>query len=93
MRKNWLNRNVDLNLLTEQIGNFFKTNDFEAIKGETKNGQQIFAQNSSHYKFSGYVSVTIQGNPQEFFIELETSGKAKNRDFIYPIMLLSLIHI
>jgi len=90
MRKNWLNANVDLTLLTERIGDFFKANDFEAIKGETNRGYEILAQDSSRYKFSGYISIKIQGDPKEFFIELEPGGKTKNKDFLYPIMTTTL---
>lgn len=90
LRKNWLNRNVDLEKLTEQIGDFFKTKQFEAIKGETNSGYQIFAQDSLDYKFSGYVTVAIEGRPQEFLIELEHPGKSK-RDIYFPIMSTALL--
>jgi hypothetical protein len=78
-------------MLTEHLANFFKTCDFEAMKGETENGYQILAQNSPRYRFGGYVSVTIQGRPREFSIELEPSGKTSRKDFPYPIMSTALL--
>jgi hypothetical protein len=91
VRKNWSNKNVDLNVLTEQLGDFLKTCDFEAVKGQTEKGYQIFAQNSPRYKFGGYFSVTIEGTPQEFSIDLELCGKNSKRKIPSRIMSTALL--
>lgn len=77
MQKNWVEKNVDLAELTTRIGDFFKEKDFEAIKGETSTGHQILAADSPYFKISGYVNVTIEGKPNDFFVRLEPCGKDK----------------
>ena len=77
MEKTWIDKNVDLGLLTTQIGNFFKERDFSAIKGETPSGYQILAEDSPRFRLDGYVSVTIEGNPDHFTVKLEPSKKEK----------------
>lgn len=77
MEKTWTNKNVDLALLTTQIGNFFKEKDFNAIKGETQTGYQILAEDSPHFTLDGYVCVTIEGNPNRFAVKLEPGRKER----------------
>jgi hypothetical protein len=77
MEKTWTDKNVDLGLLTTQIGNFFKEKDFNAIKGETPTGCQILAEDSPHFRLNGYVSVTIEGNPNRFTVKFEPGRKEK----------------
>jgi len=77
MEKTWTDKNVDLELLTTQIGNFFKEKDFNAIKGETPTGYQILAEDSPHFRLDGYVSVTIEGNPNRFTVKFEPGRKEK----------------
>lgn len=89
MKKRWTNKNVDLALLTTHTGIFFKERDFEAIKGEKPTGFHIFAENSPRFRLDGYVSVTIEGKPNDFTVELELCNKRKKRTFI-PILLTTM---
>lgn len=77
MEKTWTSKNVDLGLLAAQIGNFFKEREFNAIKGETPTGYQILAEDSPHFRLDGYVSATIEGNPNQFTIRLDSGRKEK----------------
>lgn len=89
MKRRWANKNVDLALLTTRIGIFFKERDFEAIKGETPTGYNIFAEDSPYFRLDGYVSVTIEGEPDDFIVKLELCKKGKKRSFI-PILLTTM---
>lgn len=88
MQKRWENRNIDLVLLTTHIGNFLKEKDFEAIKGEIPNGFLIFAENSPHFRLDGYVSVTIEGKPDDFTIKLELCREEKRS--LTPLLLTTM---
>ena len=89
MKKRWTNKNVDLALLTTHTGMFFKERGFEAIKGEKPTGFHIFAENSPHFRLDGYVSVTIEGKPNDFTVKLELCNKRKKRTFT-PILLTTM---
>lgn len=89
MKKRWTNKNVDLASLTTYIGNFFKERDFEAIKGEKPTGYHIFAENSPYFKLDGYVSVTIEGKPDDFTVKLELCKEGKKRA-LTPILLTTM---
>lgn len=90
MQRNWTKKNVDLALLTTRIGDFFKEKDFEAIKGEIPTGYQILAEDSPYFKIQGYVSVTIEGKPEDFTVKLDHCGN-KKRHFRFSIFLLSML--
>jgi hypothetical protein len=89
MKKRWTNKNVGLTLLTTHIGTFFKERDFEAIKGEKPMGFHIFAENSPNFRLDGYVSVTIEGKPDDFIVKLELCNKGKKRS-LTPILLTTM---
>jgi hypothetical protein len=76
-------------VLVKRLEDFLITKEFEAVRGETENGYQIYIQNSPDYKFNGYATITIEGKPREFSIEAELSGKSR-RDF-YPVMSTTLL--
>jgi hypothetical protein len=78
MQKKWPKRNVDLKLLADRIGGFFKDKHFEAMSGETEEGYQIFAEGSPSYELAGYVEVTIREVKDDLSIVL--SGTAAKRD-------------
>jgi hypothetical protein len=90
MQKRWMNRNIDLALLTNHVGSFFKERDFEAIKGETATGYNILAEDSPHFKLNGYVNVKIEGKPEDFTVKLELCGDQKGRAFA-PILLTTML--
>jgi hypothetical protein len=79
MQKIWKERNVDLELLATRIGEFFKAKDFEAIRGETPLGYQIFAEDSPYFKIDGYISVAIEGNPDDFVVKINLCKKTKRQ--------------
>jgi hypothetical protein len=89
MEKRWTNKNVDLTLLTTRIGDFFKERDFEAMKGKTATGYQILAEDSPIFRLGGFVSVTIEGKPDDFTVKLELCQKEKKRSFA-PILLTTM---
>lgn len=79
MQKNWTNKNVDLDLLTNQLSEFFKEKDFNVVKGRSEKGYQIFADDSGYYKVNGYVSVSIEGKPEDFTITFELCNEEEKR--------------
>lgn len=89
MQKSWGNRNIDLGLLATCIGDFFKENDFEAVKGKTPNGYQILADDSPYFKLNGYVNVTIEGQPNNFTITLDLCGE-KGKGFRAGPLLMAM---
>lgn len=90
MEKRWIDKNVDLSLLTTHLGSFFKERDFEAIKGKTPKGHQILAENSPRFRLDGYVSVTIEGKPGDFVVKLELCKEGK-RGSATPILLTTML--
>jgi len=87
MQRSWTGRNVDLALLTKFIADFFKEKDFEAIKGQTPTGYQILAEDSPYFRLQGYVSVTIEGRPEDFAIKLDLCTKKKKHFRLSPFLL------
>jgi len=75
MQRSWSKKNVDLKLLAEEIGEFFKDNDFEVVVNETKSGYQLLAKGSPNYEINGQISVAVDGKPEEFSIKLELERK------------------
>lgn len=90
MQRNWIKKDVDLTLLTTRISDFFKKNDFEAIKGETPTGYQILAEESPYFRIQGYVNVTIEGKPEDFTVKLDHCGNRDNRSWFPPFLLRML---
>ncbi|MEM3459530.1 MAG: hypothetical protein QXN36_01880 [Candidatus Bathyarchaeia archaeon] len=90
MQKSWTDRNVNLELLVDQIGEFFKEKDFNAVKGTTDKGYQIFADDSKYYKIDGYVSVSIEGKPEKFSITFELCKEEHKRKLPASIMLVTM---
>lgn len=88
MERRWVGRNVDLELLTNSVIDFLKMMDFEIVKGKTPSGYAIFASDSPHFKMNGYVSITIDGKPEDFAVKLELQGDKKKRErFFSPILM------
>jgi hypothetical protein len=89
MERKWDMKNVDLNLLTVRIGDFFKERDFEVIGEKTSINYQVLAENSLAFRLLGFVNVTIEGKPEDFVIKLELREKRK-RYGKYSSFLLSM---
>jgi hypothetical protein len=90
MQRHWKEKNVDLALLTTRIEDFFKEKNFDAIKGEVPTGYQILAEDSPFYKIIGHVSVTIEGNPDDFTVEFELSEERKKHSLPRGIFFESM---
>lgn len=86
----WREKNVDLAMLTERIGNFFKERNFEAINVKTQNGYEILAENSPHFKLLGYVSAVIEGEPDDFVVKLSLCGENVKHSLIPHFKLLTM---
>jgi hypothetical protein len=84
MHRRWVGKNVNLALLTNHLGEFFKTRDFEAMKGETPKGYQILAANSSRFRLRGYVCLNIEGKPEDFVVESDLCKEKKEHD--HPVL-------
>ena len=88
MQKTWSNQNVNLDALTKQIIRFFESKKFDdIIASETETGYKIIAGNSPHYKMQNDTSVTIDGKPDNFSINLESYKEEKMK---FPIMLTTM---
>ena len=85
MRRNWINKRVDLALLVSEIVEFLKANDFEIIKGEKRNGYQMLAEGSSTFRMDGYIKIIVEGKPENFMVNVERCGE-KNRRYLSPIL-------
>jgi hypothetical protein len=90
MERKWDTKNVDLNLLTVRIGDFFKERDFEVIGEKTPRNYQVLAKNSPSFRLLGFVDVTIEGKPEDFVIKLELVENRK-RYGKYSSFLLRMI--
>lgn len=87
MQKNWTEKNIDLALLATRIGEFFKEWDFEAVKGEIPTGYLIVAQESPYFKIDGYVSMAIEGNPNDFVVKFDLCKKSGRQFVKWGILL------
>ncbi len=77
MERKWSKSNVDLELLTVKLGDFFKERKFEVIGEKTPTNYQITASNSSLFKLLGTVNVTIEGEPDDFTIKMKLQERRK----------------
>jgi len=91
MQKSWKGKNIDLALFTTQIGEFFKAKDFEAIKGKIPNGYQIFAEDSPYFKVDGYVSVIVEGKPDDFVVKYDLCTGKEKRAFPHSLFLETML--
>jgi hypothetical protein len=87
--RKWTMNNVDLDQFTLKIGDFFGERDFEVVRDKIPTGYQILSGNSSRFKLIGYVSVTVEGKPDDFTVKLELV-ETKRRYSQYGGFLLSL---
>lgn len=89
METRWDGRNVDLSLLATRIADFFTERDFEVVKGKSETGHEILAHGSPFYKLLGYVAVTVEGDPQDFRVNMELCGDTK-KDTLFNWRLLTM---
>lgn len=89
MQRNWPNENVDLSVLTKQIVQFLESKKFDNVTVfETETGYQVVAGNSSQYKMESDLSITIDGKPANFSVNLQLCKEEK--DFKFPMMLAAM---
>jgi len=71
MEQKWGMKNVDLELLTVKLGDFFKERKFQVISEKTPENYEIRAGNSPSFKLLGLVRVIVGGEPDNFSVKLE----------------------
>jgi len=71
MQKYWLNKKVNLELLTGKIIEYLKSKDFEIVKIETKTGYYLLADDSPHFRNIDHVSIAINYDLDGSSLEVE----------------------
>ncbi len=89
MERTYIGRQVDLDLFMSMLEKFIKEKDFEAIKGETAFGHQIFAEHSPHYKFNGCASISVEGRFDDFAVKLEPCKQKKSS--FEPVLMNTML--
>lgn len=89
MQKSWKDLNVNLSNLLQKIIQFFESNKFNNVTAlKTETGYEVIAGDSNRYKMQNDVSVTIEGKPDDFTVDL-TSSK-EQRTSTLPLILTSM---
>jgi hypothetical protein len=74
VKTQWLEKNVDLNILAERIRPFFHKTDFETAVEKMQEGYLIQAVSKiPNVKLK--IDVTILGRPDDFIVEFSAGGK------------------
>ena len=76
VRNRWLEKNVDLSVLTERISPFFHETDFETTVEKTQEGYVIRAVSKIPNLRLG-INVKILGRPNDFTVEFSAGGKGR----------------
>ena len=87
IRRNWKNQNIDLYMLTYKITKMLEKDDFNIIVFQRGNGYEIFAGDSPKYKMNGTLHVEINGEPNDFSINLKIERKKR---FNFPLLLTTM---
>jgi len=74
VEKQWLEKNVDLNMLAERIRPFFHETDFETIAEKIQEGYMIQA-NCKIPNLRLRIEVKILGQPNDFKVEFSAGSK------------------
>ena len=85
----WQERNIDINILSDGIKQFFVERQFETKLETTKHGQQIEASTRSILNTHLTITVDIKGKPNDFTVEFAPNSKRKG--FFTPSMIASYI--
>jgi len=89
MERKWNMKNVDLELLSEKLEDFFKERKFQIISEKTSGNYKITVGNSPSFKLLGLLSVVVEGRPDDFSVKLEFQER-RRRYSGYGSFLLSL---
>ncbi|MCD6469797.1 hypothetical protein J7L29_03245 [Candidatus Bathyarchaeota archaeon] len=87
IRKNWKNQNIDLYMLTHKIIKMLEKDDFNIIVFQREGGYEIFAEDSPNYRMNGTLHVEINGEPNDFSINLKIE---RERRFNFPLLLTTM---
>lgn len=79
----------DLKEFMQKIADFFEFNKFEDITAiETGTGYEIVAGNSKKYKVRKDIMVSIEGQPEDFSVNLDLVEEEKG--YSLPVMLTTM---
>jgi hypothetical protein len=87
VKRQWLEKNVDLGTLAERIRPFFYETDFETAVEKTREGYVIRAV-SKIPNLRLRITVTIFGEPNDFTVEFSTGGKG---GYFSPLMMVGYL--
>jgi hypothetical protein len=76
MQKRWTGKNVDLDLLSDSVEDFFKSKSFVTKRTESTEERVILWQSGRSAKAEKPISVRIIGKPDDFTVELKASELA-----------------
>jgi hypothetical protein len=92
MQRRFINENVDLSVLADHTIRFLEKEEFDdVVEVKTETGYQIIAGNSPIRRISKDILISIDGTPEEFFINLELSEERKMEHLSIPVMLATMI--
>jgi len=78
MQDRWVEKNVDLKLLSGLVENFFKDKSFKITKDQSASECTISARSQQGVGILGRVIVKIRGDSNDFVIEFSTSGHSRS---------------
>ena len=87
MKKQWVEKNVDLDTLAERIGSFFHEIDFETMVEKMQEGCMIQAV-SRIPNLKLRIGVKILGQPDDFAVEFSAGGKG---GYFSPSMIVGYL--
>lgn len=91
MQRRWLSQNVDLAILADRTVQLLEAKEFDVTELKTEKGYEIIAGDSSKYKITRSLLITIEGKPEEFLISLELDKEGEKERFRFPVMLTAMM--
>jgi len=89
MKDQWHGNNIDLNLLSQKINQFFTQRQFQTKLEPTQNGYTIEAATEKILNIQLKITVDITGQPNNFTIDFTTDKKTKG--FFTPQMIIGYV--
>jgi len=90
MQKNW-NGQINVELLTNKIVEYFVKKDFEINKIKMLDGYQIIASGSPYLDIEGYVVVCVKEADRGFSVNVEHSESVENIGEISRSIMLTTL--
>jgi hypothetical protein len=75
VEKRWINKNIDLNLLCDQLGGFLRKKGFKTSKSQVKFGFDVVGAFPKEL-YSYEILVQIRGSPDSFVLKLTLRDQA-----------------